>query len=1536
MARRMHLILGVPTLNRYDLLGKLFASAEAGRLKPSTYLIVDNGGRFREEALNMPGVEAALARGAEIDVLSPECNLGVAASWNAILNRAGSEPVAVANDDVELHADSLEVIARALADGHDFVAAGGWCLFSQTVRCTELVGPYDENFWPAYYEDSDYERRLSLAGIAPHYVPGPKHKQWATTDADSSGEIALAPAKSAEYFRRKWGGLPGEDLFAQPFNGVEHPPLRLNPKQIAWGRPATRIMLGVPCFAEPRELLLRSIRSFAEGGVQVVAIDNGATLEVKEALRELSHDAGITIFRNPENVYVNPAWNQFASMFLSSECEILVIANSDLIACPGWASSLRMRLDRNANEREYWVAQLVAEEEVVRPRPPSSEAISTNSVQGSFFGMTREAASIAFPIPELLLHCGDDWIHELLSEAGFRQQTLIGVRAWHKGFVSGTNLPEFHAITAKDRMVWDSRLQRVCRGIGRIERQFHERSSSASDINEHLPLLSAYAKACTSVTELGAGNSTWGLLHGRPKRMRSYDVRSLDLHHEKESSSDAGIDFEFRLGDSMSVDLEETDLLFIDTIHNYAQLRRELSLHESKVKKFIIMHDTETYGLRDESGAGPGLWPAVEEFLESYPHWRIEKRLRNNNGLTVLVNTGDRGSPTEPSPPPSKVTLVSAFFRLRDRAVDEDEMFDRFEQLAACGLPIILFLDRNLVGRLSEHPNVHVVPSDFDSLWAFRRSDDRRLPTSRTPAKDTRDFILLQNSKIDLLSLARQLDGSSHFAWIDFGIMKTIRDPAGFHMRLRALDPPPSCVLAPGCWGQDPNGGIDPERVNWRFCGGFLLVDRDSIPPLAAAHHAVFARFPVLTWEVNVWAEMERTGQRFDWYAANHDDSIIGSEPQRPRICLNMIVRNESKIIERCLTAALPHIDTWVIVVDTATTDDTAEKIERFFVEHGVRGRLLRSQFLNFAQQRNFALAAAKEDRNWDYVLLIDADMVIFGALDKAALIGPAYRLVQHDSGLDYTNVRLVHRDAPARYIGVTHEYMSVEGAADLPGLEINDLSDGGSKNDKSERDIRLLKAGLAEEPGNERYMFYLANTFREAGRHDEAIRWYRRRIERGGWAEEVWSSHYNIARCYLEMKNLALFVQACLDAYDFRPTRGEPLKLLARFYRERGQNEAALLAAEALKAIEYPTDALFIERDVYDFGADQEIAIAGFYSKLPRRREAGYRACAELTAHFNNEVREEARKNFTFYARSATELFGAEIREIDWLPEDGYVPMNPSVCVVEGRRLVLARTVNYTVTAQGQYPTLDGSGVIRTRNHMLEMDENWQPTQSTRIEDVTGLPRNDFPVEGYEDCRLWISGSSYHVSATVRDRPDNAAGHCEMVIARLDAHWQIVETRVIRDYERDKPQKNWMPVVGRPGVFLYLCDPTVAISVSGDTVELARSNPPACLVELRGGSQLIPYGEGWLCVTHEVVWRPDRMYLHRFVRLDASFRIIAFTEPFYFERIGIEFCAGLALDGHQLVASFGTNDSSAHLAFFNRDAILHELGTIVHASKAR
>jgi hypothetical protein len=95
----------------------------------------------------------------------------------------------------------------------------------------------------------------------------------------------------------------------------------------------------------------------------------------------------------------------------------------------------------------------------------------------------------------------------------------------------------------------------------------------------------------------------------------------------------------FHEADSREVEIEPTDLMFVDTLHVYEQLQEELAQHAGRVRRFIALHDTTTFGEHGELAGSRGLWPAVVEFLAAQPEWRIAARYHNNNGLTILERT---------------------------------------------------------------------------------------------------------------------------------------------------------------------------------------------------------------------------------------------------------------------------------------------------------------------------------------------------------------------------------------------------------------------------------------------------------------------------------------------------------------------------------------------------------------------------------------------------------------------------------------------------------------------------------------------------------------------------------------------------------------------------------------------------------------------------------------------------------------------------------------------------------------------------------
>ena len=176
-----------------------------------------------------------------------------------------------------------------------------------------------------------------------------------------------------------------------------------------------------------------------------------------------------------------------------------------------------------------------------------------------------------------------------------------------------------------------------------------------SDIHEHLPTLKKYAEDCNSVTEMGVrfACSTWAFIESKPLKLNCIDINYESFQPSekfvKRMCEIYNIDFCWITGDTLEISIEETDLLFIDTLHTYNQLICELTRHSDKVKKYIILHDTDTFSDRDESiyehasihlsklsNNKKGLAMAIQDFLEENKKWKIHKIFTNNNGLTIL------------------------------------------------------------------------------------------------------------------------------------------------------------------------------------------------------------------------------------------------------------------------------------------------------------------------------------------------------------------------------------------------------------------------------------------------------------------------------------------------------------------------------------------------------------------------------------------------------------------------------------------------------------------------------------------------------------------------------------------------------------------------------------------------------------------------------------------------------------------------------------------------------------------------------------
>lgn len=322
------------------------------------------------------------------------------------------------------------------------------------------------------------------------------------------------------------------------------------------------------------------------------------------------------------------------------------------------------------------------------------------------------------------------------------------------------------------------------------------------------------------------------------------------------------------------------------------------------------------------------------------------------------------------------------------------------------------------------------------------------------------------------------------------------------------------------------------------------------------------------------------------------------------RVCLNMIVKNEAHLIERCLRSVRAYVHCWAIV-DTGSTDGTQELIRTLLAD--LPGELIERPWIDFACARNEALQLAHE--YGDYALVIDADDVleVEDGFSWGALGGPGYMLeIVHGMQDAWWRVQLMKLGLDWAWEGVIHEmqtsvHLPEAGRSKLPGARVRVLGGGARSQQPPQqrcaRDIDVLRKALVDAPDNPRYVFYLAQTLRDSGQLQEAIEAYEHRVKIGGWFEEVYFSKFQIA--VLRERTGASYddvLAAYLDAYDYRPQRAEAPCELARHTRSHERYAVAYAFARIACSIERPDDLLNVDLTVYHWRARDELALAAYF----------------------------------------------------------------------------------------------------------------------------------------------------------------------------------------------------------------------------------------------------------------------------------------------------------------------------------------------------
>jgi len=333
--------------------------------------------------------------------------------------------------------------------------------------------------------------------------------------------------------------------------------------------------------------------------------------------------------------------------------------------------------------------------------------------------------------------------------------------------------------------------------------------------------------------------------------------------------------------------------------------------------------------------------------------------------------------------------------------------------------------------------------------------------------------------------------------------------------------------------------------------------------------------------------------------------------PGRTNICLNMIVKNEVKVLPRLIRSVKDYIDYYVIV-DTGSSDDTIALIRREMSAYGIEGEVHERPWVNFGVNRQQALELALAANKADWLLFIDADEEL-GVSDpkfyEKLEPGVSYELEKHHGEVRYAVRQLVNiRSTVYRWEGPVHNYLEVVDGDEQhqirkdvwivyhPGQGAK--SHGVTPEEKFLRDAKLLEAELARDPSDARNQFYLAQSYQDAGHQERAFAEFKKRAAMdNGWAEERFNAQLEAGRISVLLeKSEAEVLSELLAAYHLRPTRAETLFELARYYRtQKGYAMAALFAKAGLQTPR-PNDRLFVVESVYTWRLLDELAVAAYW----------------------------------------------------------------------------------------------------------------------------------------------------------------------------------------------------------------------------------------------------------------------------------------------------------------------------------------------------
>jgi glycosyltransferase involved in cell wall biosynthesis len=697
--------------------------------------------------------------------------------------------------------------------------------------------------------------------------------------------------------------------------------------------------------------------------------------------------------------------------------------------------------------------------------------------------------------------------------------------------------------------------------------------------------------------------------------------------------------------------------------------------------------------------------------------------------------------------------------------------------------------------------------------------------------------------------------------------------------------------------------------------------------------------------------------------------SIINSSTSVPKIVLLTMIKNETRIIQRLLESVRGKVDA-AVICDTGSTDDTVEKANNWLKANGMPGEVFHFPFKNFGASRTQSYLSCQEwvqkQEGWDpantWALLLDGDMMLSDPVDRVALqrIGTdqaGITLKQSAGSLIYGNVRLLRCSEGWVCKGGTHEAWTCPPNKhttifDKPVLI--DHGDGGCKSDKYERDVRLLLEDLQEMPNDARTHFYLGQTYLCMRNYTEAIKTLKRRIEIGGWDEELYITRLYLGECYENTGQDALMIQMLMEAWQFRQFRTEaPMRLLTYYRKQPKSQFLAMLifekmyeiftgenfvTGEKFKTPANNTDVLFVNKRNTDFSMWEELAIIGFYTD--RMKQTWMRIDEldmrnTLNWHEYNSIFGNLHWYDWVLKPRRQARFQIPLERLPWANEEFgecWQPYNPSIRVKPDRSgyIVNLRCANYYTAEAKFYHYRAFHGKVLTRNCLMDVPatETWnQPTSLEEILIDPKFPQREHYIRGVEDCRLIQGTDAMEYMGTSQSYSSNGTNKIFHVWRdEGESAWSLRQLPLPPGVNPNDTQKNWLGFRQNGELrYIYNFSPYVVCDGSGNiVVQVDTTRGQIKLREYRGSAGPVAWSsskvpdEAYLCVAHKVyIGDEGRRYYHRFITLDKDLRPSRVSCFVRMTKERVEYWSGMcpSIRGDSMWITYGTKDSEGYIA---------------------